>query len=333
MSVFRQLRYAILCIAAASSASPSCGPQAGGGIGGTGAVSSVSSGPITKFGSIYVSGTRYDNADTLYCIDDEPCSQENTLKVGMVVIAYGVVTPPSPTQQDATRIANTIFFEETVEGVVQSVAKDGSNLVVLGQRIAVDKDTVIDASIPGQTMSNLIPGIDVVEISGLVAGDGHIVATLIMKQSGTPHYEIQGAVKNHDVQAKRFEIGQLIVDYSAADVSHLSALTSRTWDGKIVHVRGDHWTALATADGAELHATRVRQLGLGVEDSTEAKLQGFITQTGQAGEFTINNHFIRVRSSTTFEGGTLENLTLGDHVHVHGELVDQVLQADHIVFK
>lgn len=334
MTPSSRLGCALLCIAAAWSALPSCGPQAGGGIGGTGAVSSVSSGPITKFGSIYVSGTEYDNADTLYCIDDEPCSQENTLKVGMVVLVNGTLTDPSAPQQAGSRIANTIFFEETVEGVVQSVAGDGSSLIVLGQRIAVDEGTMIDTSIPGQSVSNLTPGIDVVEISGLVAGDGYILATLIMKQSGTPHYEIQGTIKGHDVTAKRFEIGQLVVDYSAADVTELSASGSPTWDGRIVHVRGNHWAARGTvADGAELTATRVKPLGLGVEDSAEAKLEGFVTQVRDTGELRINNHPIRITPSTTFEGGTFTDLSPGDRLHVHGELMDQVLQAHHIAFK
>ena len=214
MSMPSRLRFAVLCIATVWLALPSCSPQAGGGIGGTGAVSSVSSGPITKFGSIYISGTEYDNADTLYCVDDEPCSQENTLKVGMVVLVNGILTDPSANQQAGIRVANTIIYEETVEGVVQSVARDGSSLIVLGQLIAVNDGTVIDTSIQGQSLANLTPGVDVVEVSGLVAGDGHIVATLIMRQSGTPHFEIQGAIKNHDVTAKRFEIGQLVVDYT-----------------------------------------------------------------------------------------------------------------------
>ena len=334
MSVSSRLRFALLCLATAWLALPSCSPQAGGGIGGTGAVSSVSSGPVTRFGSIYISGTEYDNTDTLYCVDDEPCSQENTLKVGMVVLVNGILTDPSANQQAGSRVANTIFYEETVEGVVQSVARDGSSLMVLGQLIAVNEGTVIDTSIQGQSLANLTPGIDVVEISGLVAGDGHIVATLIMKQSGTPHYEIQGTIKNHDVRAKRFEIGQLVVDYSAADVTDLSALGAPTWDGRIVHVRGDQWTAMGTVtQRPELTAMRVKQLGLGVEDSSEAKLEGFITQIKPTGELSINNHPILVMPSTTFEGGTLADLSLGDHVHVHGELVAEVLQAHPIVFK
>ena len=118
----------------------SCGPspKAGGGIGGTGSVSvsSVSSGTVTKLSSVNVSGTEYDNSNAFYCIDDEPCSTENNLKLGMVVLVKG--TAQSPSQGTVTRMADTITFEGTVEGVVQSVAPDGSSLVVLGQFVAVN---------------------------------------------------------------------------------------------------------------------------------------------------------------------------------------------------
>jgi hypothetical protein len=51
-------------------------------------------------------------------------------------------------------------------------------------------------------------------MSGFVAADGHILSTLLIKRSGMSHYEVQGVIKNHDAEAKRFEIGQLVVDYS-----------------------------------------------------------------------------------------------------------------------
>ncbi len=87
------------------------------------------------------------------------------------------------------------------------------------------------------------------------------------------------------------------------------------------------------ANGAELTATRVKQLGLGREDSVEAKLEGFITHVRETGELSINNHPIRITPSTTYEGGTFADLSLGDHVHIHGELVDGTLEAQHISLK
>lgn len=316
----------------------SCGPsspQAGGGIGGTGSayrVSSVSSGPVTRLSSVFVSGTEYDNSNAIYCIDGEPCSMENSLKVGMVVLVRG--TAQSSDRSAVTRVADTITFEESVEGVVQSVAQDGSSLIVLGQFIALNPKTVIDASIPGRSIRNLTPGLDVIEVSGLVASDGHILATLIMKRTGKPHYGVQGIIKNHDARERRFEIGQLMVEYSSADISDIAIGGTTDWNGRLVHVRGDEWQpGNEVPYDASLTATRVKRLGLTVQDSAETKIEGFITQLTQLGGFAINNHPIEVSADTRFEGGIARELTLGAHVFIHGALVQGVLEAQEVVFK
>ena len=320
-----------ITLTALASCSPS--PKSGGGIGGTGSVSSVSSGTVTKLGSVSVSGTQYDNSNALYCIDGEPCSTENNLKLGMVVLVKG--TALSTPEGSVTRMADTIIYEETVEGVVQSVAPDGSSLVILGQFVVANQETVIDESIPGRSLRNLRPGVDLIQVSGLVAGDGHILATLVMRRTGTLHYEVQGIIKNHDARGKRFEIGQLIVDYSSADVSDITTGGTMNWNDRLVHVRGNEWEPRSEVPyGAMLWAARVNELGLMVEDSTEAKIEGFITYVTQSGSLMINNHPINVSSSTTFEGGTANELVLGMHLFYPWDTGGPgVLDAQKIIFK
>jgi hypothetical protein len=313
----------------------SCGPlpQAGGGIGGTGSVATVSSGPVTKFGSVFVSGTEYDNSRTIYCIDDEPCSSVNRLKLGMVVLVNGSTTEHYANHQPLARVADTIIFEETVEGVVESIASDGLSMVVLGQVIHLDQKTIIDAGIPGQSIANLVVGQDRIEVSGFVVGDGHILATLIMMHTGTPHFEVQGSVKNHDVLARTFEIGALRIAYSTADISQLSTQPS-PWNGLVVHVRGDQWSHSGGGpSGGTLTATRVTALGLGVDDSEEAEVEGFVLRINGPGDFVVNNLRIQTASSTVFEGGTAGDLTIDAHVIVHGRLSGGILQAEHISFE
>ncbi len=316
----------------------SCGPapQAGGGIGGTGSVATVSSGPVTKFGSVFVSGTEYDNAGAIYCIDEEPCSSENRLKLGMVVLVNGSTTEHDSTNQPLTRTADTIIFEETVEGLVQSVAPDGLSLVVLGQVVHLDQKTIIDVSIPGQSIANLTPDLDRVEVSGFVVGDGHILATLIMLHTGTPHYEVQGTLKNHDTTARTFEIGALQIDYSAADINLMPPPqgSPSPWNGLVVHARGDQWIqGGAGPSGGTLTATRVASLGLGVDNSEEAQVEGFILRVNGPGDFVVNNLRIHTTPSTVFEGGTLSDLIVDTHVIAHGRLANGVLQAEQISFE
>jgi hypothetical protein len=195
-----------LSVASCSPAAPT--PQAGGGIGGTGSLATVSSGPVTKFGSVFVSGTEYDNSNTLYCIDHEPCSTVNRLKLGMVVLVNGTRTVEYGSNNTLLHTADTITYEETVEGVVQSASADGLSLVVLGQVVSVNLKTEIDPTLQGTMPHSLDPGKilnALVEISGFVTGDGTILATLIQPHTGIPHYEVEGVIKNHDRIANTFD--------------------------------------------------------------------------------------------------------------------------------
>ena len=322
-----------LAVALAFLTLDSCSPpKTGGGIGGTGSVTSVSSGPVTNLGSVHVSGTEYDNSNAHYCMNDAPCSMVNSLKIGMVVLIKGTVQ--SPSEESVSRVAGTISYEATVRGIVEFVDPNESSLIVLGQFVQVNQKTVIDEDVPERSLRNLKPGLDVIEVSGFVAGDGHILATLIAKPSATPHYEVQGVIKNHDGAGRRFQIGQLIVEYSSADISAITAVGMVDWNNHVVHVRGDAWQPHSEVlYGGTLRATKVKPLGLTVEESAEAKMEGFITHVTQLGAFKINNHPIEVSSATAFESGTANELVLGTHVFIHGTLTRGALDSQQVIFK
>jgi len=332
------LGLAALFLALASCSPTAPAPQAGGGIGGTGSVTTVSSGPVTKFGSVFVSGTEYDNTNTLYCIDDEPCSRTNSLRIGMVVRVNGTRTENYSINQTEIRTADVITYEESVEGVAQSVATDGLSLVVLGQTISVNQKTEIEPALQGLTPHTLNPtavsGL-LVEISGFVTGDGTILATLIMSHTGLPHYEIEGEIKNHDVNNHTFEIGALLVQYSDADISQMPVpTTGKPWNGLIAFARGDQWKLRGPGpNGAELTALRVKLQGLGVADIQDAEVEDFITQVVSPGDFFINNQRVQTTASTTFEGGTASDLIVGAHIEVEGSVTNGILLAEHISFE
>ncbi|MBS0155319.1 MAG: hypothetical protein JSS38_12035, partial [Nitrospira sp.] len=125
----QHLLSAIALFAWLASCSP--GPQAGGGIGGTGQIASIASGPITGFGSIFVSGAEYDTTHTSMMIDGKTGNQSD-LQKGMIVRVDATLTERSGTKDLPLRAANRLLYEDTLEGFVQSVAADGSQLVVLG---------------------------------------------------------------------------------------------------------------------------------------------------------------------------------------------------------
>ena len=313
----------------------SCGPspQAGGGIGGTGNTASVASGPITGFGSVFVSEYEYDTTTTTMTVDGQSGSQSD-LKKGMVVLVNATLTHNYGTNDPPQRTANRLFYEDTVEGMVQSVAPDGSNLVVLGQTVTITARTIVDAAIPGQNILSLVPGRDLVEVSGFVTGDGIIVGTLIDLKTGTPDYEVKGLIKNHKAALSTFEIGSLTIDYRNADLREMRNHTSNSWDGLVVDVLGNQVSSGGSGSyGIQMTATKIKPDGLGTDDSEDAEIRGFVTQVVAPGDFFLGNVHMQTNAETTFEGGTLNDIVLGAQLEVHGSLIDGIVNATKVEFE
>lgn len=309
------------------------GPQAGGGIGGTGNTASVATGPITGFGSVFVSGYEYNTGTTSMTVDGKSGSQSD-LKKGMVVLINATLTHNYDTNDPPQRTANTLVYEDTVEGVVQSVAPDGSNLVVSGQAVAITTTTIIDASIPGQNILNLVPGRDLVEVSGFVTGDGTIIGTLIDLKTGIPDYEVKGFIKNHDATSETFDIGSLTVDYRNAELEDMPSQTNNSWNGLLVDVRGSQVSPGGSGSyGVRMNATRVKPEGFGSKHSEDVEVEGFVTQMLSPGDFFLGNVHVLKNAGTTFDGGTINDILVGAHLEVHGSLGGGIVNATKVEFE
>ncbi len=318
-------------------ASCSPGPQAGGGIGGTGQITSIASGPITGFGSVFVSGFEYDTGQTLMLVDGKPGSQSD-LKKGMIVRINATVTEHYDTDEELQRTANTLVYEDTVDGRVQSVAPDGGSLVVLGQTITVSTKTVVDESIAGRNVLSLVPGRDLVRISGFVTGDGMIKATFIgLKTLDIPvensDDEVKGFIKNHKVEQKTFEVGALTVDYRNAVLNDMPSQSSDIWDGLLVDVVGKQVVSGGTGSRVRMTATLVWPEVLASADSEDAKVEEFVTRVADSGDFFLGNLHVLTNAGTVFEGGTLNDILVGAHIEVHGPLVDGIVKATKVELK
>ena len=252
----------------------------------------------------------------------------------MVVLVNGTLTHNYGTSEPPQRTANTLLYEDTVEGIVQSVAPDGSSLVVLGQTVAITTATIIDATIPGQNILSLVPGRDLVEVSGFITGDGTIVGTFIDLKTGVPDYEVKGFIKNHNATRSTFEIGSLTVDYRNADLRGMPNQTNNAWNGLLVDVRGSQVSSGGSgSNGIRMTATKVKPEGLGIEDSEGSEIEGFVTQVLGEGDFFLGNVHVQTSAGTTFEGGALNDILVGAHLEVHGSLVGGIVNATKVEFK
>ena len=308
----------------------SCTPnvQEGGGIGGTGRVSSVSSGPITDFGSVFVSGVEYETNSTVFIVDGQSGVTQNELKKGMVVLVEATLFKDNVTKAILKRTADRISYSDTVEGPVQAIEASGRTLTVMGQTIFVTDKTVVDDSVPGGDLTSLVPNVDVVEVSGFISGDGVLIATLIDRKAGAPDYELKGLVKNHDTGSQTFQIGHLTISYNGADISGMPNPTVAVWNGLPVHLFGDQFslTTPGQPDG-HLHATSVAPESFGVQENTLAEIEGFISQMVSPNSLLVGHILVQFDTQTVFEGGTATDLGPGVRVEVEGEVSGNILFA------
>ena len=322
---------AFLTLASCGPAAPA--PQAGGGIGGTGSIAVVSAGPVTGFGSVFVSENEFDTTGAVITVDGQENAGEGQLKKGMVVLVNGTVSEDYGSGQTVQRTAKTILYEDTIEGPVQSLAQDGLSLVVLGQTVLINQSTLIDPSVPGQNILNLKHN-DLLEVSGFVTGPGTVVATLIDLKLSPADYQVKGFITQYDASNKSFVIGGLVVDYSRADIGRMPSPTGNTWNGLFVDVRGDQVSQGGQgSNGARLTATRVKPDGLGTENDAEAEIEGIVTLFISPAEFYVGNVHVQTTSGTVFEHGTPEEIATGVKLEVEGPLVNSVLIAEKVEFK
>lgn len=308
----------------------SCTPNAQeiGGMGGTGQVSSISSGPITDFGSVFVSGVEYETNSTVFMVDGQSGVTQNELKKGMLVFVEATLLEDNVTKAILKRMADRISYSDTVEGPVQAIEASGRTLTVMGQTILITDQTVIDDSVPGRDLTSLVPNVDIIEVSGFVSGEGVVVATLIDRKVGTPDYELKGLVKNHDTGSQTFQIGHLTISYNGADISGMPNPAVTVWNGLPVHLFGDQFslTTPGQLDG-HLHAISVAPESFGVQGSTRAEIEGFISQIVSPNGFLVGHILVQFDTQTLIEGGTAADLGPGVRVEVEGDVSGNILFA------
>ena len=302
-------------------------PPGGGGTGGTPpATASVDiiKGRITGFGSVFIDGQRFDTADATFSKDDEDVTEDD-LAVGMVVEIQGDIS---------AGMAMRVDFEEDIKGPVDSISGDLTELTVLGQVVLIGPDTVIDDSLD---LSTLVAG-DLLEVSGFRGSDDVLQASYIeQKLAGeVSAYKVIGQIRDLDNTAQSFRIGQLLIDYSVAELDDGVVLSA----GNTVEVKDE---SLAYSPGAfTLLASKVEPAGLGLGGDQDrddeinigvVQLEGLISFVHSANQFELAGTLVNHDDNTRFEFGDASRLAVGTKVEVEGTLnSDGVLQAREIEF-
>jgi hypothetical protein len=287
-----------------------CGGGSDGSVAGidrTGGPATASYGVVTGFGSVIVNGVHFDTSHAVIDVDGRIGAQSD-LAVGDVVLVKGSLAAGA-----TSGTADTVTFDDNVEGPIAVIDAAAGTLIVLGQTVRVDADTSFDDSISPPSLAGLAVG-DVVEVTGLVASDGSIGATRLDRKPVGGEIELTGIVANHDAATKRFSINAQVVDYSAAQLQDFPS--GSIANGQRVEVKAAKLTA------GVLDATRVelKPDDLAGAAGDRREIEGFVSRFVSATDFDVAGVRVTTNAQTAFTGGVAGDLGLNVKVEVEGAL-------------
>lgn len=280
------------------------------------------SGVITGFGSVYVSGVRYDTSAAEIEFEDEGRMTEDALRLGMKVKIEG--------ERDGDdRRADRIRYDDDLEGPVSAVQPDAGNaglgtFTVAGQDITVDDNTVFDDSVGdnnGDASIDLLDldpanGTIVVEVSGFQTDTG-ILATRVERdddrQAGDDdEVKVKGYVTDLDEAAGTFRIRDLTVSWTPDDLDGEDFPDGTLSEDVFVEVEGTlRADATLEADSIE----REDDFGRGDDDEGEFEIEGILEAVDTASSpntITIDGQTIAVDDASRLAG------RVGKRVEVEG---------------
>lgn len=290
----------------------SCGGDtllSSGGIGGSGISNATSIGMITGFGSIWVNGVRYDVSNARFSRDGLSNVTQSDYRLGEIVTIRGSVNADG-----VSGIADSVEFDDVLEGTISQVNADGTTIHVLGETVLTDSRTISHGF---ATPAALQPG-NVVEISGYrIASEIKATSITLKQTSFTPNQsvlEIKGTISNVNLTTQTFSLGQWIVEYSGAS---LSLINNTPQNGDYVEVK-----SMQAIQGNRLIATEVE-----LEDEyptfgagEDVELEGVVTAFTNDLQFSVNGQPVVTNSSTRFEYGTSADIKLNSLLEVEGSI-------------
>jgi hypothetical protein len=279
-------------------------------------------GVISGLNSVTVNGVRYETNSTTVTVNGQ-LANFSDLELGQIVSLKGTIEVDGP-----NGTANRIDYEATVIGPVESIDAALGRLVVMGQTVQTDTDTVFDPSIDPSTFAGLTVGSNA-QISGFLDSNGEFNATRVERDTASTGVQVIGNVAGLDLANMLFTINRLTVDYGSATVIDLPG--GMPADGIFVIAKGSLASGILVVD--EILSLYDRDINLG----ERVQVSGLITRFESPDDFDINGFSALANANTSFSNGTINDLAANAQVTIDGELVefaaggDGVL-ADEIIF-
>lgn len=314
------LMAAAAMIMAACGGSDSSPPPPDGGVQ-PGTMSTVV-GTISSFGSVIVNGVKFDDSSAAVTMDGAVAGRDR-LRLGMVVQIRGRI------RGDGTGTADSIRYEDCVEGPITAMNQVQNTLTVLGQTVHVDDGTVFDG-VTLRDMNSFSVG-DTVEVSCVPDSTNNRFQAMRMERKGTfvngvTEMEVKGPVANLNLAAGTCTIGGLTVNFAGIGAPERPAGLA---NGMLVEAGGRGY-----ANGV-LTADRLRDRDrdrIQTPDGDGIEVEGYVSDFVSITSFKVNGQVVNA-SSATIRNGTAADILNGVRVEVEGSMASGILVARVVIIK
>jgi len=279
-------------------------------------------GTISGFGSVIVNGVRFDDANATVSMDDATRSRDQ-LRIGMVVRVRGRI------HGDGTGVAESIQYNDCVQGPITAMNQVRNTVTVLGQTVQLDEETVFDGAAL-RDMNGFAVG-DQVEVSCLPdPTNNQFRATRIefkeRFQNGISELEVKGVVANLD-RTGTFTINGLTVNFAGVAAGNRPTGLA---NGMTVEASGKNF-----ANGV-LTADRLRDRDrdrISYPDGDGIEVEGYVAEfVSIASDFKVSGQMVNA-ANAVIKNGTAADIRNGLKVEVEGTVSNGVLVASVLVIK
>ncbi|MGI9205718.1 MAG: DUF5666 domain-containing protein [Woeseiaceae bacterium] len=264
-------------------------------------------GVVTALGSVTINGVQYETDSATVTMNGQAATF-SAVELGQIVSVEGTIEVNGP-----RGIANSVDYEATLIGPVENIDAALGQLVVMGQTVLTDTDTVFDASIDPTGFAGITVGSNL-QVSGFLNADGSIDATRVEPDDVTSGVQLVGSISGLDLANLLFSLNRLTVDYSAATLMDIPG--GAPAEGMFVLVRGQLASGILVVDEiAGLYGT----------DGTPGRrtqTQGTITRFVSSTDFDVNGFRVTTDAGTGFVNGTISDLQADVEITIDGEVAE-----------
>jgi hypothetical protein len=266
-------------------------------------------------GGLQLNGVPYDTSHAHVVVNGRP-GDVSQLRNGHIVAAHGSRGPKG------TAVADEIILESDVRGEVTGVDEAGGTFSVLGQTVVLTEESILGRRIQPNDLSGLRSG-TWVKVSAFQRSDGSLVASRVDLDLAPVESQVRGVAQSVDRERRTLRVGNLTVDYSAAQTRGAIA------EGAVVIARG----LPPTQAGGPLFASRVEVFNGVGRGGEHGDVRGIVTAFASPVDFEVNGQPVLANAKTTY---VLHGQALGPdlkvrvtgHFDAAGVLIAAKIQAD-----